>query len=196
MQTCFLCVDDYYWAANYKLLPVTFLWLTSPYRCIYDRDVFMSHWRHLPCGQHREPGMALEYVPVALRAFSSAKMLKKNLFESKSPLRLPAHPAWLVAAYSHLPDQLLCAQTSSKAESSTQFSKVNCKHPAPKAFCFQLGEGSLTFVAPKSSSAEQSPLGAPQDSVAFLGASGSAASWRQNCHGDPNQLGVDGDKVK
>lgn len=27
MQTCFLCMADYYLAANYKLLPVTFSWV-------------------------------------------------------------------------------------------------------------------------------------------------------------------------
>lgn len=64
----------------------------------------------------------------------------KNLFEFKSPSSLPAHPTWLVAAQSHLPDQLLCAQTSPRTE-STQSSKFICKFPASKTFCFQLGEG-------------------------------------------------------
>lgn len=85
----------------------------------------MSHWRYLPYGLHREPGPALEDVPVAVpvaipvasRAFSSANA-EKNLSESTSHWRLPAHSAWLVAAYSHVPDQLLCAQMSSTMEST------------------------------------------------------------------------------
>lgn len=48
-----------------------------------DRDVFVSHWRYLPYGLHKEPRLALEDVPVAipaaLRTFSSAKMLKKSV---------------------------------------------------------------------------------------------------------------------